>query len=103
MPDLRKLIISWNNRFPLDREYRKKYNIPFNSPQHRIISQLDIYLEWLEEEAFKAAIENAVEDIEKKEQFDKGVWLKPREAIMSSEEDIDAFDKLDVGVLNKEE
>lgn len=103
MPDLRTQIVDWNNRFPLDREWRRKYNVAFNSPEHRATSQLDIYLEWLENRLFDEAVEKAVKGIEMQKEYDEGNWLKKQEEIMTTEEDLDAFDKLDVTVLNTEE
>lgn len=32
--DLRQFIIDWNVKYPIDYAWRKKYNIPFGSPEH---------------------------------------------------------------------
>jgi hypothetical protein len=70
------LIVWWNNRFPLDREYRKKHNIALFSPQHREMSQVDIYLDWLEDRVYEEALEEVRQEIKNEEEFKKGVWLK---------------------------
>lgn len=45
---LQDLVKKWNLLFPLDRWYRKKYNIPFNSSKHRVLSFIDMYFEYYE-------------------------------------------------------
>lgn len=42
------LIIWWNTEFPLDRAYRKKYNIAFNSVEHQNTNQIDVLFEQME-------------------------------------------------------
>ena len=46
--DVRNFIFYWHE-FPLDYWWRKKYNIPFGSPQHRSMSFIDMYVEYQEE------------------------------------------------------
>lgn len=50
---IKKEIISWNNRFPVDKYWRQKHNIAFNSPAHREISFLDQLFEYYEEKIFE--------------------------------------------------
>lgn len=42
-------IVEWNNKFPLDYWYRKKFKIPFNSLEHRSLSLLTIIYEYRED------------------------------------------------------
>lgn len=49
---MHELIVKWNNLFPYDRIYREKYNIAFNSPEHRKVNQIDIYLDLYEDVLF---------------------------------------------------
>lgn len=51
--DVRSYVVNWNTRFPLDRWWRKKYNITFNSPVHRESCFLDQLFEWEEEQLFE--------------------------------------------------
>jgi len=46
---VRRQIIDWNNKFPCDRLWREKHNIPFMSQAHKEISFLDQIFE-LEED-----------------------------------------------------
>lgn len=98
--DLRKLIIDWDNKHPLDREYRKKYNIAFNSSQHRAISQIDVYLEFLEDKLHHEAFERAKDQILRDEDYKKGIWL--REAILADSEFDAAWDKMDISTIPKD-
>lgn len=42
-------IKEWNVKFPYDRLWRNKYNIPFRSKAHLEASQIDIYLDIIED------------------------------------------------------
>jgi len=50
--DVDKFIYEWNTQYPIDRWYRKKYGIKFNSPDHRVLSFIDMYIEWKEDKIF---------------------------------------------------
>jgi hypothetical protein len=50
---IKKEIIVWNNRFPIDRWYRQKHNIAFNSSIHRESNFLDQLFEYREDELFE--------------------------------------------------
>jgi hypothetical protein len=74
--ELKKEIIKWNYNFPLDKWWRKKYGIPFNSKKHKEISQIDILFEYHEDKLFEEInsptpkIENSLSK-EDEELFDK--------------------------------
>ena len=97
---LRNFIIRWNNDHPLDKRYREKYNIAFNSPQHRAISQLDILLEFIEEQAFKQFEQNYHKKVEKDNQYKQGIWLEEKH--LTNEESTDLFDSIDILQFNDE-
>lgn len=99
--DLRTFMIRWNNENPLDKKFREKYKIPFNSPQHREINQLDILLEFIEDEVFTEFEQRVHREIEREESYSKGQWIK--EAEESSERDEDLFDKIDVSLFNSKD
>lgn len=99
----REFIISWNNLYPLDRWWRKKYGVSFNSKQHREVSYIDIYYEWLEDHMFEEFVNKEGEDLEKTNSYNTtGKWLQP----LSDAEDqksqqekrlIDLFDQINIG------
>jgi len=47
--EIRRFIFSWDGRFPIDRWWRQKHNVPFNSPTHRESNFIDMYMEFLED------------------------------------------------------
>lgn len=89
----RSFLIEFNNKFPLDREYRKKHGIPLFSEQHRNISQVDIYLEWLEDELFSEHELDMKERNRKADLYKKGEWMEKREEIEKNLDEL--FDKLE--------
>lgn len=90
-----ELLILWNNRFPLDRSYRKKHNIAFGSSKHREVNQIDVYLDALEDKVYEKHIELHRIEKEGLEMYKKtGEWLK--ESTLGDKEFDELFDKLDV-------
>jgi len=54
--ELKRKIIDFNNRFPVDRWWRKKYNIPYNSAAHRETLFIDQLWDFLEDQIFEEAL-----------------------------------------------
>jgi hypothetical protein len=76
---LESFIIDWNIRFRYDRQYRKKYNIPFGSKEHLETNQIDIYLDSLEDKQFEKLEKEYRQIVKDKEDYKKtGKFLKPR-------------------------
>lgn len=98
---LRDLIIRWNNDHPLDKTFREKYKIAFNSPQHREINQLDILLEYIEDQVFTEYKADVEHRLNKEKQYQEGKWLEEKQ--LSNEESQDLFDKIDIFKINSED
>ena len=97
-----EFLISWNNKFPKDREYRKKYNIAFGSVEHRKLSQIDIFYDSLEDKIFDKYVNKYRTEREGLEEYQKtGKWLK--ESAIPSKKHDELFDKLDIDQLNEKE
>lgn len=47
--NLRKFIIQWNTKFPIDYLWRKKYGVAFGSQEHRHMSFIDMVFDFEEE------------------------------------------------------
>ena len=95
--DIESFIYNWNIRYPIDRWWREKHKVSFNSPQHRVISFLDMFIEWAEDQLFEKektmAIKNAT--------YVSGDWLKPREiSFVDSDKDMEAFKNMDLSKLD---
>ena len=93
-------MIRWNNENPFDKMYREKYKIPFNSPQHRELNQIDICLEFIENDIFSTYMSEAEISIEKEQKYQKGEWLTEREVPKQDEEEL--FGKIDIGKFNSQ-
>lgn len=50
--DIRAYVVRWNNKFPCDRWWRQKHGVAFGSPEHREISFIDQYFEFIEDMMF---------------------------------------------------
>lgn len=90
----KETVIDWNNRFPLDKWWRSKYNVPFLSDIHRKSTFYAQLFEWEEELAFKEYREErkeAKENPEKVYQPLSGNWWQGLEP--SEEEIEDWFNK----------
>jgi hypothetical protein len=86
-------IILWNNTFPCDRYYRKKYNIPYNSIQHREISQIDVFFDVYEDKIFKQHSKKVAEAKEIEKEYSRGNLLNSKSI---NEIDKDIFDNLKI-------
>jgi len=103
MENMEDFILWWNITFPFDYLWRKKYNIAFNSPQHRTARFLDMKLEYEEEKIIKELIDKREQRREDLEEYNlTGKYLKERVYDeMSEEEAKDWFEKIDIAELNK--
>lgn len=47
--DIDNFIKNWNLKYPYDRWWRKKYNVPFGSKKHKKASFIDMAIEYKED------------------------------------------------------
>ena len=90
-----EFVKKWNIDFPLDRWYRKKFNIKWGSDEHRETTLFSIHFEYQEETIFNRVREE-IEKEEKKEKYTPGDWFN------TEGEDIEgdsAFDQLDISKI----
>lgn len=85
---IKRFILNWDARFPIDRWWRQKYNVPFNSPTHREFNFIDMYIEFVEDRMVKEMLR---EDVYIP---GTGNFLKERE--ISQEEYIENMSKIDL-------
>lgn len=57
--DVIDIVYQWNIRHPLDRWWREKHKIAFNSEAHRRVSFLDIRFEFEEDRIMKKVMEGS--------------------------------------------
>lgn len=98
----KRFLIEWNNRFPLDRRFRKKYNISFNSEEHRKTNQVDMFLDLLEDSMVERQKGNYIKYNTFKDEMEKdNQFLVSQEESMTEEEKDDAFELLRKSIKNK--
>lgn len=80
LEDLDAFIIRWNNKFPFDYWWRKKYGVPFNSDEHRSTCLIDMYYDYREEELLKRNLEKVNDRKERKKKYkETGSFLRERD------------------------
>lgn len=86
---MRDFVIQWNNTFRYDYWYREKYNIAFNSAEHRALSPIDVRFAY-EEEMLMASEREKYQMIQKElKKYEKtGQWLKTRKRTQEQEEEL---------------
>lgn len=95
--EIRLQVKSWNNKFPIDYWWRKKYNIPFGSEQHRSANLLNMFYDYEEERQIKRMIRKIEEEKENTgEAFEN---IKAGKKMTKGEVD-DSFDSLDLEEFN---
>jgi hypothetical protein len=93
--DIDSFIYKWNATYPIDRWWRERHKIAFNSPEHRVVSFLDIYIEWREEQLYIKAREANY----KKENYVPGDWLEVGE-VKDIQDEIAEFENMDLSQLD---
>lgn len=83
---MKNFVALWNNKYILDYWFRRKYNIRFNSSQHRGSNLVDIYFEFIEEKMFQDAKNKQALELKLQERKKEHGWLTEQETEM--EEDI---------------
>lgn len=85
---------SWH-KFPIDYWWRKKYNVPFGSKQHREMSFIDMCIEYEEELVIKKSLLQLNKEQEDKENKELGIDFNGGTPISQKEID-DDYDNLDL-------
>lgn len=84
MADLiQDFVLKWNYRFPVDRWWREKHKVAFNSPEHRNSSFWDQMFEYREDVMYV----NIERQDQKEYQPNEGDWLDIKEKELTSIED----------------
>ncbi len=99
--NINDFIEKWNAKYPYDRWWRKKYNIPFGSKIHKETSHIDMAIEYKEDIYFKQLNDRKDFDelkVDKRSLISEMVALKQLKSNrMPSKKEIDKdFDDLDL-------
>ncbi|HPI19232.1 MAG TPA: hypothetical protein PKY56_02580 [Candidatus Kapabacteria bacterium] len=95
--NLKEFIIQWNNIYPIDRWWREKHKIAFNSPAHRSMSFIDMRIEYEEDMLFSKMNSMCM----RKYEPGTGDWLVKRREHLSQEQINKMFDDIDLSKFNK--
>lgn len=91
---LKEFVLRWDNNWRFDFWWRQKYNIHFNSQEHRQVNQIDMKFEYLEQMLANQEYEQMKNDEEKLKKYKQtGQWLKLRD---DSERQKKLFDMVDL-------
>lgn len=97
-----EFIINWNDKFPLDRWWRNKYKVSFNSKKHRNTSYYDIFIEWLEENMFAEYIKHSSKEIARDRMYEQEKdWFLQIEDKEQEKGLINQFDNLDLSKFDE--
>jgi len=99
---LKHFILYWNNNFPFDYWWRKKFNIAFNSPQHREMCLIDIKFVYDEEKLIDYYLKlNQTRKSDRESFKETGFWLKRPQYEITEEALEEAYDNLDLSQFDK--
>jgi hypothetical protein len=98
--EVKHFIFNWHE-FPLDYWWRKRYNIPFGSRQHREMNFIDVYVEYQEGLLLREYNDNY--EAEQSEMEDEMLGLKSdKEIVKLTADEIDEdYDNLDLTLFDK--
>ncbi|WP_291911016.1 hypothetical protein [Chitinophaga sp. CB10] len=99
LDNLKLYAVKWNSRFPLDKWYRKKYQVGFGTAAHRELCQINILIEFLEEEAFKEAGEFYLHQKETEKELQKGSWIRERSNPVEEEKLFEDLSNIDLNTI----
>lgn len=91
---IKEIVAEWNINFPIDRWWRQKHKVAFNSPSHREISFLDQLFERMEDDLINSFLKYDKSEDEEEYIPDKNNFLK------SQKSETELFEDLDLDLFN---
>lgn len=85
----------WNINYPIDRWFRKKYNLILNSKKHRSNSVIDVRMDFDEDVLYNSQLLNHFKQEEESYSPGRGDWLKKRDIITPEQRD-KLFNDIDI-------
>lgn len=99
--DVDNFVFDWH-KFPLDYWWRKKYNIPFGSQQHRDMNFIDMLIEYREDIVVNKYHSEYIRKQEEQDNRDLGLTDKESKVVHMSQQQIDDdYENLDLSQFNK--
>lgn len=97
----KKFVIEWNNKYPLDHWWRKKYNVPFGSTQHKEMTFLDMLIDFEEDRMFEEYKENVAKRLSANGDENDIIFKDKNVMKMTEEEEQKEFENLDISQFNE--
>ena len=83
----------------MDRWYRRKYQIGFGTAAHLELCQINILLEYLEEEEFKAAELFHFNEKKNEKELNDGIWIRDRVDLPAEDKLFDQLSNIDLNTI----
>lgn len=86
---IKEFVVEWNLKFPIDKWWRQKNKVAFNTRDHRDVSFIDIRFEYEEEKAYNELMDKG------RYNPNSGNWINVEEKVdnLTDEEKIEKFKK----------
>ncbi len=97
--EVHNFIFNWNQKWPIDFWWRKKYNISFGSEEHRQANFIQMYYEWYEAEAMKKWYSDDEDEDPAEKDRDVTDVSGSKNKLSQKEIDVD-FDSIDLSRYN---
>lgn len=88
---LKDFIVAWDRSFYYDYWWRQKYHVAFNSEQHRSANQINIAMEYLENNVANVDIKKIMDEQERIKALKQFGWEK-----VNKDKEKEFFDNLDL-------
>jgi hypothetical protein len=99
---MKDVIISWNIQHPIDRWWREKYSVPFNSPGHRVSCFVDQLFEYEEDRWYNSFTPQKEPKPQTPYTAGASYWREVHYTEVQSREALNrAFEEFDLGKLDK--
>lgn len=101
LDSLQSFIRWWNVTYPIDRWWREKHKVPFNSARHRSITFIDMKLEYEEDVMYRELSKE-----QEKVTYTPGTgnWLQKRKFVPVTQSEVDdLFDKFNIDDMKMDE
>lgn len=89
---VKNFVMEWNTKFPVDRWWREKHGIAFNSVQHREVSIVDMRFEWEEDILYDKILNKQVYEVNQGNFFKEGGVVDERDSLKEFLEEERNFD-----------
>ena len=102
--DVKRYVMYWNVRFPIDKWWRFKHKIPFGSERHLEASFIDMLFEYEEEAMYREYFKSLSEENSKGENVyepGSGDIFRAESYEMTDDESQDLYDSIDIKALNE--